>query len=130
MMKSRVIQEYEENIEKLTEEIKELRETANEKIKQLEQEKQTLDKAAKYSAKQLAVEKVSYFYFTIYQYKDSTPFPFFTRCFCSSIVSYLTVYYFQRSNIRSMLQKLEQIKRLLKGRKTQRRKGLRNWRVI
>ena len=57
MMKSRVIQEYEENIEKLTEEIKKLRETANEKIKQLEQEKQTLDKAAKYSAKQLAVER-------------------------------------------------------------------------
>ena len=111
MMKSRVIQEYEENIEKLTEEIKELRETANGKIKQLEQEKQTLDKAAKYSAKELAVEKVLYFYFNIYQYKESTPSPFFTPCFCSIILSYLTVYCFQRSNIRSMLQKLEQIKR-------------------
>ena len=110
-MKSRVIQEYEENIEKLTQEIKELRESANEKIKQLEQEKQTLDKAAKYSAKQLAVEKVFYFYFTIYQYKESTPSLLSTSCFCSSIVSYLTVYCFQRSNIRSMLQKLEQIKR-------------------
>ena len=40
-------------MERLNEEIRKLRETENEKIKQLEEEKQTLEKAAKYTAKQL-----------------------------------------------------------------------------
>ena len=61
-----MIEVHEETIEKLKEEItkqqeenRKLRETGNQKIKQLEQEKQTLDRAAKYSARQLADEKVS-----------------------------------------------------------------------
>ena len=60
-----MVELHEETIGKLKKEITKLREaniklreTGNQKIKQLEQEKQTLDKAAKYSAKQLAAEKV------------------------------------------------------------------------
>ena len=49
------MQEYEDEMERLKEEIRKLRETENEKIKQLEEEKQRLEAAAKYSAEQLDV---------------------------------------------------------------------------
>ena len=59
-MHEETIEKLKEEIAKLREENRKVRETGNQKIKQLEQKKQTLDKAAKYSAKQLVEEKVLY----------------------------------------------------------------------
>ena len=59
-MHEETIEKLKQEITKLREENRKLRETSNQKIKQIEQEKQTLDKAAKYSTKQLAAEKVLY----------------------------------------------------------------------
>ena len=48
-----MVQEYEKELEKLTEENKKLCETHKEKIRELEEENQALEGAAKYSAKAL-----------------------------------------------------------------------------
>ena len=97
IMKSRLIQEHERLKEEITR-LRQLRETDNLKIKQLEQQKQTLQKAAKFSANQLAAlnaEKARDFIVLKYFNKSkrniikNTAFPpqtLLKHCFCSDII--------------------------------------------